>query len=91
MVPEFRLKRMFFPEDLKHLPALRELLQELRQATIGGFKSKHDDGIDTVSMLSCMNIWNPSPSGSLVYNPHNNLWETDAADEPQGSLQHYTV
>lgn len=91
MVPDFKLKRMFFPEDLKATPALRELLQELRQTTIGGFKSKHDDGLDTISMLSCMEIWLPSPQSSFSYNPHKLLWESDDVDTGFTSLGSYVV
>ena len=39
---------------------MMEFLDELRLATPSGFRSKHDDCIDTISMLSAMNIWNPS-------------------------------
>lgn len=91
MVPEFKLKRMFFPIDKKDDPALREMLQELRQTTIGGFKSKHDDAIDTISMLSCMMIWNPSSSTSLGYNPHSAIWEADSVEEDFNSMSSYIV
>ena len=91
VVPEFKLKRMFFPVDKKTDPALREMLQELRQTTIGGFKSKHDDALDTISMLTCMNIWNPSPNSSISYNPHALLWEPEDKGVAQSSLSNYIV
>lgn len=45
VVPDFKLKRFFFPIDKKHTPAMKELLLELSQAAVGGFRSKHDDGL----------------------------------------------
>lgn len=39
---------------------MKELLLELTQASVGGFKSKHDDGLDTISQLAMMIIWTPS-------------------------------
>jgi hypothetical protein len=37
-----------------------EIMDELKNAAVSGFKSKHDDAIDTISMLSVMNPWKPS-------------------------------
>ncbi len=37
-------------------------MNELSLASVRGFKSKHDDCIDTVSMLSNLNTWKPSQS-----------------------------
>ena len=61
-VPYFKKGEMFFPMDYE-CEALRELLLELSQTSIGGFKSKHDDGLDTVSMLALMLTFKPSESG----------------------------
>jgi len=36
------------------------MLNELNLATIKGFKSKHDDVIDTITMLGEINAWKPS-------------------------------
>ena len=39
---------------------MSELMEELSLASVSGFKSKHDDGLDTISMLSLLKIWLPS-------------------------------
>lgn len=64
VVPLFKAKKMYFPEELKESPVLVELMEELRLTTHKGFKSKHDDAIDTVSML--MDLKTFRPSGELV-------------------------
>lgn len=60
VVPWFKLGMIHFPLEMRNHPALKELILEIRQAAVGGFKSKHDDGIDTVSMLALMDPWKPS-------------------------------
>jgi hypothetical protein len=37
-----------------------ECMTELKLATKIGFKSKHDDFIDTISMLGSLTAWKPS-------------------------------
>lgn len=45
---------------------------ELSQASVGGFRSKHDDGLDTISQLAMMNIW--LPSGGGIIKPDNDVY-----------------
>ena len=59
-VPLFKSGKMHFPEELRDSSELTELLEELKLATIKGFKSRHDDEIDTISMLGEMEVWRPS-------------------------------
>ncbi len=59
-VPLFKAGKIHFPEELKESSELAEILVELRLATIKGFKSKHDDAIDTITMLGEINTWRPS-------------------------------
>ena len=67
VVPLFKMKKIWFPEEL---------------ATIKGFKSKHDDQIDTISMLAELNTWKPSEV-SVEYDediqaiPGTSLWGSD--------------
>lgn len=72
VLPDFKLKRFYFPQDKKHTIALKELLLELSQACVGGFRSKHDDGLDTISQLAMMNIWLPSAS---TYKPKDKYYD----------------
>ena len=59
-VPLFKSKKIWLPEELVDSPELEELLFELSLATLKGFKSKHDDHIDTISMIAELNAWRPN-------------------------------
>lgn len=73
MVPQFKAGKIYFPVERKESPELVEAIDELSLASKAGFKSKQDDFIDTVSMLSVMNPWkpsespNPTPSSGDIY------------------------
>jgi predicted phage terminase large subunit-like protein len=54
VLPLFKSEKMYFPFELKTSPMLKEMSDELTKATAEGFKSKHDDFIDTISMLGFM-------------------------------------
>ncbi len=74
ILPMFKQGKMWFNEDLKNTKFLKEAMNELDRATGSGFKSKHDDFIDTVSMLSEMEPWKPakvtrSKNGSITSDP----------------------
>lgn len=60
VVPLFKAGKIYLPAEMKTSTILGELLQELQMATIDGLKSKHDDFIDTVSMLMYLKPWKPS-------------------------------
>jgi predicted phage terminase large subunit-like protein len=62
-IPLFKSKKIWLPEELKDSEELVELLFELSLATLKGFKSKHDDQIDTITMLAELNAWKPSEVG----------------------------
>ena len=36
------------------------MVEELQLVSVTGFKSKHDDAADTISMLASMPLWLPS-------------------------------
>ncbi|MDR2904669.1 MAG: hypothetical protein LBU73_01765 [Helicobacteraceae bacterium] len=40
---------------------MKEAINEISFATASGFKSKHDDFIDTISMLQFIEAWKPYP------------------------------
>ena len=86
MVPLFKAHKMFFPLEKKSEPTLAEGLNELSLISVSGFKSKHDDFIDTVSMLSSMKAWKPSEETTLVsHSGHSNMWdiEEDVVENPR--------
>ena len=82
VVPLFKMKKIWFPEELKDSDELKEMMVELQLATVKGFKSKHDDQIDTISMLAELNTWKPSEV-SVEYDedtqaiPGTSLWGSD--------------
>ena len=75
VVPMFKQLKFYFPDEIKGMAkdALVELINELRLACNGGFKSKYDDGIDTVSMLGMMKLTNPSNAAVKTMNK-SNVW-----------------
>lgn len=85
-VPMFKMRKMMFPTELKDDQFLMAMMEELNLVSKSGFKSKHDDTIDTISMLSCMNPWKPSSNIEMAYNPHAGIWELeDDSDNDYGS------
>lgn len=75
-VPLFKQRKIRFPKELKDSPVMAEFYDELSCATVGGFKSAHDDCIDTISMLPLVDYVSPyDPSqkvdkgDSRVYDP----------------------
>lgn len=90
VVPDFKLKRFYFPLDKKHTPALKEMLLELDQASIGGFRSKHDDALDTISQLAMMTIWTPSQDSGLTKNK-DGIWHDESFGQEIDSINSYIV
>jgi predicted phage terminase large subunit-like protein len=80
MVPMFKQHKVFFPSELLGEAAMRECMEELTLVSKSGFKSKHDDFIDTVSMLSVMTPWKPSIYGSVSKNS-DGIYELEEMEE----------
>lgn len=66
-VPIIKAKKVWLPEELKDTAYMNELLEELRFVTGDGFKSKHDDVCDTLSMLLEMKAYKPSQELQVEY------------------------
>ena len=73
VVPLFKSKKVWFPKGMDSNECMIEAMDELRNASAGGFKSKHDDFIDTISMLSSIQAWKPSEE--IAYESNNGVWE----------------
>lgn len=80
VVPDFKLKRFYFPIDKKLDVALKEMMLEISQASVGGFRSKHDDALDTISQLAMMNIWLPSEDVKPKKDSQG-IWELEDFDD----------
>lgn len=90
VVPWFKAGKMYFPDDDRLNPALVELLEELRLASAGGFKSKYDDALDTISMLAQMSAYKPSETG--LGSSENNIYYVDVeSDDDEGTYSSYVV
>lgn len=90
MVPLFKQKKIFFPVEMKMSEPIAEAINELSLVSQMGFKSKHDDFADTISMLASMNAWKPSAEPVLKQDD-NGIWEEDVEDDNKGRLASYTV
>lgn len=91
VVPWFKQGLMHFPEELKDSPFVLEFMNELSLASPSGFKSKHDDCIDTISMLSVMNTFKPNNVIPLTKDS-SGIWDWDIDDEESYSgLNSYVV
>ena len=81
IVPMFKQKKIWFPKDKKDTSEMIEIMEEIRNTTISGFKSKHDDFLDTVSMLSVMDPWKPSEQSADIKQKDDGVWVTDYEDD----------
>lgn len=83
VVPLFKTKKIWFPEEMKGEAVLTEAMEELRLASQSGFKSKHDDFIDTISMLGSLKPWKPSQDLPIAEDSDGHrdlLWDDDIDD-----------
>ena len=90
-VPWFKAGEMFFPEELKNEKVMIELMEELRLASGNGLKSKHDDGIDTVSMLAAMSVFLPDAENPVQYQEDTGLFAIPTSNVDISPLATYTV
>lgn len=82
--PLFQQKKIHLPEELKDTPDMRELLNEFQYITYDGIGSKHDDGLDGVSMLASMDIMLPTATDSNTYTlvtEDGLVWESEWDDD----------
>ena len=89
--PLFKARKMFFPIEKKFEAPMKEALDELSLVSAGGFKSKHDDFIDTISMLSSLKTWRPTEEALIAHNSKGDIWELDEEDEPVDRMASYIV
>jgi len=91
VVPLFKARKIFFPIEKKKSAEMVEAMNELELATPGGFKSKHDDFIDTISMLASLHTWKPSEEAGLHQNESSGMWEADDEDQYNDRMSSYIV
>lgn len=92
VVPLFKARKIFFPIEKKLEAPMVEMMNELSLAAVSGFKSKHDDGIDTVSMLGSLRPWKPSEEAPMVESEvHKGMWDLDIVDNVTDRMASYIV
>lgn len=80
VVPLFKAGKIFFPTQMRKSKIMGEFIQEITMATKDGFKSRHDDAVDTVSMLQYMEPWKPSDTIQSPSGNGDDRWDMDEDD-----------
>ena len=91
VLPWFKTKKIWFPEEMKQDPIIVEAMEELSLASAAGFKSKHDDFIDTISMLGSLNSWRPSQEVESSIDDNNSVIWSDDDTEKSSHYDSYIV
>lgn len=92
VVPLFKAHKVFFPSERKTEATMAEAMNELGLASVSGFRSKHDDFIDTISMLSSLNPWKPSEEAPLRESTNGDgMWDIDVSHEVLDRMASYIV
>jgi predicted phage terminase large subunit-like protein len=91
VVPLFKAGKIYFPLEMKTSQIMGEFMQEIQLATLNGLKSKHDDCIDTISMLMYLKPWKPSEEAPPTPDP-DGIWGFESSDDTgQSSMSSYIV
>ncbi len=90
VVPLFKLGKVYFPLEMKQEAPVAQAMNELSLVSPSGFKSKHDDFSDTISMLSSMKAWKPSEEVALKA-ATGGVWEDDPTDNHGERMNSYIV
>ena len=89
VVPWFKLHKFYFPEELREDPRMMEAVEEITLVSPSGFLSRHDDFLDTISMLSKLNLWKPSVE-TKVHLESNNVYSINRFDEDSNDESGYS-
>jgi predicted phage terminase large subunit-like protein len=91
VLPWFKAGKFYFPQELKHTAVMVEAMNELSLAATSGFRSKHDDFLDTISMLSSMKAWRPSEEAPIHINEDDGIWDMESNTPSAHCRASYTV
>jgi predicted phage terminase large subunit-like protein len=80
MVPQFKMRKIYFPIEKKSGPEMLQCMDELSLVSKNGFRSKHDDFSDTISMLALMNPWKPSEETEMKQSD-DGMWEMEEQED----------
>lgn len=90
VVPWFKTGKVYFPTEMKGGVCMLEAMDELSLASNSGFRSKHDDFIDTISMLASLVVWKPTDEG-VATEGSDGMWDFDEEPENNDQLASYIV
>lgn len=91
VVPLFKARKIFFPEEMMKSQIMGEFVSELKLATVKGLKSKHDDCLDTISMLMYLTAWKPTEDIGMSVD-ESGRWQYDEEDDHHsGPMSSYIV
>lgn len=90
VVPLFKAGHMYYPEEMKTSVVVGKHIEQITLATMGGLKAKHDDCLDTVSLLASMKAWRPSEEAPMqqvdgIYAPEDEEYDSS------GTMNSYIV
>lgn len=91
VVPLFKARKVFFPVEKKTEAPMLEAMNELSLVSVSGFKSKHDDFADTISMLASLTPWKPSEEAPLQKAESDGMWELDTHEDTNDRIASYIV
>jgi hypothetical protein len=92
VVPWFKARKIFFPIERKTEATMVEAVNELSLVAVSGFRSKHDDFLDTISMLASLVPWKPSEEAPMISSDgESNMWDLDVDDSPVDRRSSYIV
>lgn len=74
ILPLFKAGKIYFPAGMESHPWLMEAMEELRLAAAAGFRSKHDDVIDTISQIQFMKPVYPSEDMPMEFDENSKIW-----------------
>ena len=87
--PWFAAHRMYFPIEKKGEFSMVEAMDELRLASRTGFRSKNDDWIDAMTMLSCIDAWKPSEQSEAMSLNSDAIWEEERKENEPTAFDSY--
>ena len=95
VVPLFKAKKIYLPEDRKNSDLVKEVVNELSLVSVAGFKSKHDDAADGISMLLSLKTWKPGDDGAQLQRldtPDNmSVWALETREDSDDRMRSYIV
>ena len=87
--PMFKARKIYFPKEKKADPILLEAMNELCLVSPGGFRSRSDDFLDTITMLSQLTVWKPSEISEMQAD-EDGIWGMET-EQDSHSISSYVV